>query len=257
MYSLGLPEISIARVGNTALTVPLEEMRWQFLHQQTLETAGSAVSRYVTPPQRQRPVYSVIVCPLLSRILPEIRLVNRYPIETMPAAHLPAALHRVQPWKNGLGVSYTVADEPRGAGFDVVDWQVGHTDIGVDCPFSNLPAVDRLFMVIEGKGVELTCVDEAGRKTANRVETMQAPFAFRGDWTTSCRLLDGPVKVFNVMTRRGKFSAAVEIVPELEGLRKPIDETVLAFDPATRDAWLLDGPLAGIGRVVLVRIRKQ
>ena len=173
------------------------------------------------------------------------------------ATRLPAALHRAQPWKNGLGVSYTIADSPHGAGFDVVDWQVGHTDIVVDCPFSNLPGVDRLFMVIEGKGVELSCTDDKGRTRTNRVETLQAPFAFRGEWPTTCRLLAGPVKVFNVMTRRGKFGAKVEIVAGLEGLLKPGDETVLAFNPATRDAWLLDGPLAGVGRVVLVRIRKQ
>jgi len=43
--SLGVPVISIACVGKTALTVPLEEIRWQFLHQQILETAGSAVRR--------------------------------------------------------------------------------------------------------------------------------------------------------------------------------------------------------------------
>jgi uncharacterized protein len=175
----------------------------------------------------------------------------------MPASHLPAARHRAQPWKNGLGVSYTIADSPHGAGFDVVDWQVGHTDIAVDCPFSNLPGVDRLFMVIEGKGVELTCMDEAGRTTVNRVEALQAPIAFRGEWPTTCRLLDGPVKVFNVMTRRGRFSARMDLVQGLEGMQKSGDETVLAFDPSTRDAWLLDGPLTRSGGVVLVRIQKQ
>ena len=175
----------------------------------------------------------------------------------MSATPLPAANHRAQPWKNGLGVSYTIADSPHGAGFDVVDWQVGHTDIVVDCPFSNLPGVDRLFMVIEGKGVELSCKDDKGRKKTNRVEALQAPFAFRGEWPTTCRLLDGPVKVFNVMTRRGRFSARMDLVQGLEGMQKSVGETVLAFDPATRDAWLIDGQPPAIGRAVLVRIRRQ
>jgi environmental stress-induced protein Ves len=172
----------------------------------------------------------------------------------MSARHLPAKLHRAQPWKNGLGISYTIADFPHGADFDTVDWQVGHTDIGVDCPFSNLAGMDRLFMVIEGKGVDLTCLDEAGVTSVNRIERLQAPFAFRGDSTTRCRLIDGPVKVFNVMTRRGRFVAKAEIVPELKELRKSVDEIVLAFDPATRDAWLLDGRPPAIGRAVLVKI---
>jgi len=174
---------------------------------------------------------------------------------TMPAIHLPAAGHRAVPWKNGLGTSYTIADFPRGAGFDTVDWQVGHTDIGVDCPFSLLADMDRLFMVIEGKGVELTCVDEAGRKTVNRVGPLGAPFAFRGDWTTSCRLLDGPVKVFNVMTRRGKFGAKVEIVAGLDTVRVNSGETVLATELPGLDAWVLDGPMAGVRSAVLVKIR--
>lgn len=175
----------------------------------------------------------------------------------MSASHLPAALHRAQPWKNGLGVSYTIADFPQGAGFDVVDWQVGHTAIGADCPFSDLAGLDRQFMVIEGAGVELTCTDAAGTTTVHRVDPLQAPFSFQGDWRTTCRLLDGPVKVFNVMTRRVRFSAKVDFVQGLVGMQKSVDETLLAFDPATRDAWLLDGQPPAIGRAVLVRIRKQ
>jgi environmental stress-induced protein Ves len=172
----------------------------------------------------------------------------------MPATRLPAAQHTALPWKNGLGVSYTIADSPPGAGFDAVDWQVGHTGIGADCPFSNLPGLDRQFMVIEGAGVELTCVDEAGKQSVNRIETQYAPFSFRGDWRTSCRLLGGPVKVFNVMTRRGRCSAKVEIVSNLNALHKAPGETLIAVEFATLDAWLPDGPILGVGRVALVRI---
>jgi environmental stress-induced protein Ves len=103
-------------------------------------------------------------------------------------------------------------------------------------------------------GVELTCVDEAGRKTVQRVDPLQAPFAFRGDWKTSCRLLDRPVKVFNVMTRRGKFSAEVEFVSGLESIRKSASETLIAVELPTLEAWILDGPPPAFGRGVLVRI---
>ena len=171
--------------------------------------------------------------------------------------HIPAARHAAHPWKNGLGVSYAIADFPRGAGFDAVLWQVGHTAIGADCPFSDLPGLDRKFMVIEGAGVELTCVDEAGRTTVNRVNPLQPPFAFRGDWRTSCRLLDGPVKVFNVMTRRGKYSAKVEVVSGMVSAGAPAGDTLLAVALPGLDAWLLDGPPPAMGRGVLVRIRKE
>ena len=174
----------------------------------------------------------------------------------MPAIHFPASKHRAQPWKNGLGVSYTIADFPQGAGFDTVEWQVGHTDIGVDCPFSDLPGLDRQFMVIEGAGVELTCADEAGKTTVHRIDSLQAPFAFHGDWATSCRLLDGPVKVFNVMTRRGKYNAVVEILSSVTYKGATQDRLIAVALPGL-DAWLGNGPLPEIGRGILVRIRKQ
>jgi environmental stress-induced protein Ves len=175
----------------------------------------------------------------------------------MSVIRLPAAQHRTQPWKNGLGVSYTILDFPVGAGFDAVDWQVGHTGIGADCPFSNLSGLDRQFMVIEGAGVELTCVDESGVPTVNRIDRLNVPFAFRGDWRTTCRLLDGPVKVFNVMTRRGKYSARVDIVSGLDSVLAASRDTLLAVALPGLDAWILDGPLPNIGRAALVKIQKQ
>ncbi len=128
----------------------------------------------------------------------------------MPLKSLPAAQHRAVPWKNGLGVAHIIAEHPQQAGFDAVRWQVGVTDIGVDCPFSSLPGFDRRFMVIAGAGVELRSTDEAtGATHHERIRLLQPPYAFSGDWRTTCRLLAGPVRVFNVMTRRGEFSAVV------------------------------------------------
>ena len=62
-------------------------------------------------------------------------------------------------WKNGLGVSRVIASYPAAAGYESVDWQVGSTDIAIDCPFSSLPGMDRQFMLLGGDGVELHCID--------------------------------------------------------------------------------------------------
>jgi len=172
----------------------------------------------------------------------------------MPTRHLPAALHRAQPWKNGLGVSYTIADFPEGAGFDSVQWQVGHTAITADCPFSDLPGMDRQFMVLEGAGVELTCTDATGKASVRRIEPLQPPFAFQGDWRTTCRLLDGPVKVFNVMTRRGKFSAVVSLEPSAI---ENADDKLIAVALPGLDAWIVEGERPPAVRGLLVRIRRQ
>jgi uncharacterized protein len=172
----------------------------------------------------------------------------------MALIRLPAAQHAKIPWKNGLGVSRIIASEPTGSGYDALLWQVGSTEIAADCPFSSLPQLDRLFMVIEGKGVELTSIDESGKTRIARVEAMKTPYAFRGDWKTDCRLLDGPVRVLNASARRGRCSAKMEIVSGLDALHKALGEILIAVEFATLDAWRLDGPVTGIGSAALVRI---
>lgn len=148
---------------------------------------------------------------------------------------LPAAAHRRQPWKNGLGVSLVIADEPRDAGFDTLAWQVSATQIGADCPFSALPGLDRLFVVLEGEGVELCSTDERGATTTTCVRAGNPPQAFRGDWRTRCRLLGGPVKVLNVISRRGARVAGLQ---RDTGASPAAGEVVVLVDPATLDAWV-------------------
>ena len=125
--------------------------------------------------------------------------------------------HATLPWKNGLGESRVIASRPPAAGYDAVDWQVGTTGIAFDCPFSSLPGMDRQFMLLEGAGVELSCVDViAGMNLRHAVNTPFVPFAFRGDWQTTCRLLGDPVEVFNVMTRRDRVAAKI-VMPRWAG----------------------------------------
>lgn len=184
------------------------------------------------------------------------------------------------PWKNGLGVSHVIASDPPGEGYDTVLWQVGATAITADCPFSSLPGTDRQFTLLEGSGVELKCESPADGVNLTRVvDTLFVPFAFRGDWRTHCRLLGGPVRVLNVMTRRGRATAAMRIqrwtgglfceqhpgetllavvltgtarvagVPE--GLRA--DETVLLQSPHGEQCEIASP--GAVARIAIVRIR--
>ena len=179
---------------------------------------------------------------------------------------LPATAHLTQPWKNGLGVSTMIAGVPSTAGFDTVLWQVSATEISTDCPFSNLPGLDRQFMVIAGDGVELVSVDESTGAASRQLVQRLRLHAFPGAWRTTCRLLDGPVRVLNVMTRHGRFGATVEIITADREIRleKAPGEVLVAVDLRSLDAWLLDGeaaerqtvvPAPGVEHVALVTLR--
>lgn len=140
-------------------------------------------------------------------------------------------------WKNGLGVSRIIAVSPDGAGYDSLHWQVSITEIGSSCPFSCLPALDRHFMMLEGRGLELECHDEAsGTAIRHRIDAALAPVAFSGDWRTECRLRDGPVRILNVVTRRGLADAVVTA-------RSISDRAVLERDP---DALLVVFVVSGM-----------
>ena len=136
------------------------------------------------------------------------------------------------PWKNGLGVSHVIAAEPANATDEALRWQVSTTGIKVDCPFSSLPGIDRNFTLLEGEGVELDCRDASGRvEVRHTVQAQFAPFEFRGDWTTRCRLLGGPVRVLNVMTRRGHVAAKLEFSHRSASRQsvQPSGETLIAI----------------------------
>jgi uncharacterized protein len=165
----------------------------------------------------------------------------------MPLIHLPAAQHTNLPWKNGLGVSRIIASDPPGAPYDTLAWQVSSTGIPADSPFSSLPGLDRIFMVIEGAGVELKSVDQHGATRTHQVLPLR-PYAFRGDWRTGCRLLDGPVTVFNVIVRRGVAKASVSL-PEGRLLDSAGGEKVIAVHLQSLEAWMLAGP--GAERVAI------
>ncbi|MGK4584492.1 HutD/Ves family protein [Kitasatospora sp. HPMI-4] len=126
------------------------------------------------------------------------------------------------PWLNGGGVTREVAGFPAGAGLTEFAWRVSLADVAQGGPFSRFEGVDRVITVVEGAGMALT-VDGAEHRIARPYQ----PFAFSGEAETGCRLLDGPVVDFNVMTRRGRASAEVEMADRRRAVRVPQSAVVL------------------------------
>ena len=125
------------------------------------------------------------------------------------------------PWKNGGGIFTDIADAHRAdAGvkdWDSLLWRFAVTPIVAPGPFSYMQGIDRLQMVVGGRGLVLK---SPGQEFDERV-----PFTtvrFTGELDIVTELEAGPVEVVNLMARRG----AVEI--DLLALKEPDDRRLSA-----------------------------
>jgi environmental stress-induced protein Ves len=109
---------------------------------------------------------------------------------------LPKHGYRRVRWKNGLGWTSEIAvDPPEGEW----DFRISIAEVDADSEFSRFPGVDRSLLVLDGAGMVLE-VEGQGTST---LTASGPPLAFPGDVATSSRLIAGPTRDFNVMTRRG------------------------------------------------------
>lgn len=106
-------------------------------------------------------------------------------------------------WRNGGGWTRELCAWPAPA-----DWivRVSVADVEADGPFSAFPGVDRWFAVLDGDGVELA--HDGG--AALRLTPQDPVHRFRGEAATTCRLLGGATRDFNVMVRRDRARASVQ-----------------------------------------------
>ncbi|MBR0724644.1 HutD/Ves family protein [Bradyrhizobium manausense] len=118
------------------------------------------------------------------------------------------------PWKNGGGIFTDIADAHRPGAtakdWDSLLWRFASTPIVAPGPFSHMPGIDRLQMVVRGRGLVL--------KAPGQEFDEREPFttvSFTGEMEIVTALEAGPVEVVNLMARRG----AAEI--ELTALRQP------------------------------------
>jgi len=111
-------------------------------------------------------------------------------------------------WKNGGGITREIAVWPPGAGMDDFAWRVSVADIAADGPFSAFPGVDRQIALLSGAGVRLRAADGSFDHALVRVGE---PFAFPGETGVQATLVDGVTRDFNVMTRRGRCRARIDV----------------------------------------------
>jgi environmental stress-induced protein Ves len=105
---------------------------------------------------------------------------------------------RRMPWKNGGGRTAEIAAWMREGRTEPFAGRVSIAEIEQDGPFSAWPGIDRTFVLLGGAGVVLT---QGGIDV--EIVARHEPVRFAGDEASSCRLVDGPARAFNLMVRRG------------------------------------------------------
>jgi len=107
------------------------------------------------------------------------------------------------PWKNGAGVTRELASSPGQDGFD---WRISVAEVTSSGEFSPFPTVDRTIVLLEGAAMNL--IVDGHPHQLSRFD----PFVFSGDLATSCVVPQGPTRDLNVMTRRGRCHARVNVL---------------------------------------------
>jgi uncharacterized protein len=148
--------------------------------------------------------------------------------------HLEACDYVRQRWKNGGGTTTELAREDAG---DRWLWRVSIADVEVSGPFSHFAGYRRIIALLDGNGMALS-FDRAPQVIIDRPHES---FAFDGGWRTDCRLLDGPVRDFNLIVDDRRMQASLEF--RVQSLDTEIGETALLH--AIRGRWRADGDECG------------
>jgi uncharacterized protein len=125
--------------------------------------------------------------------------VERFSVRDIPAT----------PWKNGGGTTQEIAAFPPGSNLDGFLWRVSIATIAADGPFSAFKGIDRSIMLLDGAGVRLRSSDGT---IDHRLDRLHQPFAFSGDVALDGIMLGGSSRDFNVMSRRGRGIARLDVI---------------------------------------------
>ncbi|WP_249554587.1 HutD family protein [Shewanella sp. 10B] len=114
-------------------------------------------------------------------------------------------------WKNGGGSTKQLLIWPKGADLSNFDFRISIATISSDGPFSLFNGIDRQLCILEGEGVKLHIKgNDLGQSKEIVLRPNDPPFCFSGETQIESKLLDNQILDFNVMTRRGNYTARIE-----------------------------------------------
>lgn len=156
-------------------------------------------------------------------------------------------------WQNGGGRTqqlYCVRDEDE----DIL-FRLSRASVNQDGPFSLLPGIDRILLVLQGEGLLL---DMAGEMLELRPDS--DPLRFAGEVPIHCDLLEGPVEDFNVMVDRSYGHAELSV--HYGPLTLEACDCACVYHPSRDELWVLedeafDLELRAEERVLIVRVSRS
>ncbi len=114
-------------------------------------------------------------------------------------------------WKNGGGSTKQLLIWPKGADLSNFDFRISIATISSDGPFSLFHGSDRQLCILKGEGVRLKIKgNDLGQSEEIVLRPNDPPFCFSGETQIESKLLDNQILDFNVMTRRGNYTARIE-----------------------------------------------
>lgn len=144
---------------------------------------------------------------------------------------LRAADYPRMPWKNGGGSTEEISRDA-GAGLDSFGWRLSIADIDESGGFSLFPGYQRIITVLQGAGMTLA-IDG----TLTEPLLPGDPFAFRGDSSVSCTLLEGAIRDFNLIYAPDRYRASLQWLDVLKPQRLfSSASTLLLFSAAEQMA---------------------
>lgn len=111
--------------------------------------------------------------------------------------------YRQMLWKNGAGYTVELA-RSAGENLDTFDWRISMADVKSAGDFSRFNGMQRILTVLEGQGIELSIDDK--HEPLTTLQSVQ----FSGESATRCKLIDGPIRDFNLIYDPKQFHARLQ-----------------------------------------------
>lgn len=129
---------------------------------------------------------------------------------------------QTQAWKNGGGITHQLVRSDDNAG---MRWRVSIAEVAIDGAFSRFEQTDRIIMLLQGNGF---CLHGAEDQPIV-LDKALVPFAFAGETAIDCTLIEGPVRDFNLMTRRADVKASLQVLSVTEPLSLVLAQESLLY----------------------------